>query len=168
MGGSDESLTVELGEKTSQSNEKFSTEARTPRPDLQIQPKLTFEADVHPITSGLAFHDAEAVVRNDQSIPIGFRTLSIQISESLRVNGPNDGKGNGKGVDKDDPEFFQKLTFHTITGHQLCQQFNVAPDRGLDASVAARRLQRDGKNAIAQKRPEYLWKLLGYLFGGFC
>src|SRR5882672_2952715 len=122
----DESLTLELGEKTPEVfNEKLSPKPRTSRPDLQLQPRLTFEENIHPITSGLALHDAsgsEALVRNDRSISIGFRTLSIQISDSLRVNGPNDGKHLGKGGDRNDPDFFQQLTFHTISGQQLCQQ----------------------------------------------
>ena len=120
MGGTDESLT-ELGESTSQSNEKSSKDAHA---DSQIQLRSN---NVYPVTSGLAFHDAETIVRNDQSIPIGFRTLSIHVSESLRVNRPNNNdKGSDKSADKDGSEFFQKLTFHTVTGHQIYQQFNVA------------------------------------------
>jgi sodium/potassium-transporting ATPase subunit alpha len=162
---------MELGEKAPDlSNEKLSPKPRTSRPDLQLQPRLTFEENLHPITSGLALYDAsgsDGLVRNDRAISIGFRTLSIQISDSLRVSGPNDGKHTSK-AGENDPNFFQQLTFHTITGQQLCQQLNVSSERGLDASVATRRLQRDGKNTIAQKRPQYLWKLLGYIFGGFC
>ncbi|KAF8968636.1 hypothetical protein BDZ97DRAFT_1799384 [Flammula alnicola] len=43
----------------------------------------------------------------------------------------------------------------------LQPMFGVDPER-------ARHLQRDGPNELLQKRPKYIWKFLGYLFGGFC
>ena len=98
----------------------------------------------------------------NQSIPLHFRTLSIQITESLAPGKPKSEKDDGRGG------AFDKVNFHTLPTLQLCQQFNVSPELGLDAPVAARRLQRDGKNTITQKQPKYFWQLFGYVFGGFC
>ncbi|KAG5640771.1 hypothetical protein DXG03_007248 [Asterophora parasitica] len=89
---------------------------------------------------------------------IGFRTLSIQVTESQHP---------AKGKD-DVVDFFENITFHKVDVMKLCQMFSVNSERGLDNLVAARNLQRDGKNTIAQAKPRYIWKLLGYLFGGFC
>ena len=64
-----------------------------------------------------------------QKLSFAMTSLSLlvsDISESLLVNRPNNDKGSDKSADKDGSEFFQKLTFHTVTGHQIYQQFNVA------------------------------------------
>lgn len=98
------------------------------------------------------------------SVPMHFRTLSIQVNDTIMAEKTTAKKGEKK----DDSEFFQKVTFHFDTLDAVCQQFNVSPGHGLDTAVAARRLQRDGKNALTQKRPSYLWNLFTYLFGGFC
>ncbi|KAG6816182.1 hypothetical protein H0H87_008056 [Tephrocybe sp. NHM501043] len=117
--------------------------------------KTRFE-DLRPVSQGLAYHDSGA--NQDHSIPIGFRTLSIQVTESLH---PTKGKD-------DVVNFFENLTYHTDDVERLCKLFGITPERGLDKAVAARNIQRDGKNTIAQAKPRYIWKLLGYLFGGFC
>ncbi|KAF8957883.1 hypothetical protein BDZ97DRAFT_1669215 [Flammula alnicola] len=46
--------------------------------------------------------------------------------------------------------------------------FGIDPERGLEKTIAAHHLQRDGPNELLQKQPKYIWKFLGYLFGGFC
>lgn len=102
-------------------------------------------------------------------IPIEFRTLSIHISESQNV--PDELLKDTK--DKRDKnvvnqDYFEQLDFHIISPESLCQQFNVDPENGLSASAAAARLQRDGKNTIAQRRENYLKKIFYYVFGGFC
>ncbi|RDB19722.1 Sodium/potassium-transporting ATPase subunit alpha [Hypsizygus marmoreus] len=113
-----------------------------------------------PVSSGLAFHDTSASDGQapSHSIPIGFRTLSIQVSQRQPTE-----KSKDEVVD-----FFQQLTFHTVTVEKLCQMFGVSPDYGLDKLVASRNAERDGKNTISQPRPRYIWKFLGYMFGGFC
>ncbi|KAG6819695.1 hypothetical protein H0H93_009489 [Arthromyces matolae] len=112
--------------------------------------------EFRPVTEGLAYHDTSNP-NPSRAIPIGFRTLSIQVTESKHPEG------------KDDVvNFFEQLTFHNLSVEKLCGQFNVSAERGLDEVVASRNIQRDGKNVIAQARPKYIWKLLSYLFGGFC
>ncbi|KAG6815332.1 hypothetical protein H0H93_010108, partial [Arthromyces matolae] len=112
--------------------------------------------ELRPVTDGIAYHDTSNPNPNT-AIPIGFRTLSIQVTETQQ------GKGNDDVVN-----FFEQLTFHNMSVERLCGQFNVSAEKGLDETVAARNIQRDGKNVIAQARPNYIWKLLSYLFGGFC
>ncbi|KAG6852416.1 hypothetical protein C0991_012198 [Blastosporella zonata] len=128
--------------------------------DEKLPPQKARFEDVRqglrPVSQGLAYHDASA--NQNHSIPIGFRTLSIQVTESQHP---------AKGKD-DVINFFESLTYHTDSVEKLCKLFGITPDRGLDKVVAARNIQRDGRNTIAQAKPKYIWKFLGYLFGGFC
>lgn len=112
------------------------------------------------MSPGLAYHDSStpADAAQHHSLPIGFRTLSVQVIESQH-------QGKSK---NDVANFFEQLTFHTVDIKQVCQMFGVNAEQGLDKAVAARNLQRDGKNTIAQAKPKYIWKFLGYMFGGFC
>ncbi|KAI9848019.1 MAG: hypothetical protein M1838_000665 [Thelocarpon superellum] len=101
-------------------------------------------------------------------IPLEYRSLSMQVSESHNVSqGLVEPSIHHKRPD-DDRLYFEQLTFHTVTVDQVCQQFNVSFNQGLSAEAAARRLQRDGKNTVAKRRENYLLKVLGYIFGGFC
>ncbi|KAG6826073.1 hypothetical protein H0H92_001227 [Tricholoma furcatifolium] len=94
----------------------------------------------------------------NHSIPIGFRTLSIQVTESQHP-----------GKEKNDVvNFFEQLTYHQVDVEKLVRMFATSQDRGLDNTTASRNIARDGKNVIVQRKPRYIWKLLSYLFGGFC
>jgi sodium/potassium-transporting ATPase subunit alpha len=99
-------------------------------------------------------------------IPIEFRTLSIQISESQTA--PKEVLAEEPKEKLPNQDYFESLDFHTLSQDSLCQQFNVDPRTGLSSSAAATRLARDGKNMIAQHRENYLKKLFFYVFGGFC
>ncbi|KAF8231370.1 calcium ATPase [Tricholoma matsutake] len=132
--------------------------------DLEFAEKTSNSPRAQP---GLAFDVPEnnpSLSFQNPSVPMHFRTLSIQVNDSIAVEKPK-GKKNDL---KDDSDFFQKVTFHIDPVETLCQGFNVSPKHGLEAVVAARHLQRDGRNAMTQKRPSYILKVLTYLFGGFC
>ncbi|KAG6869423.1 hypothetical protein C0995_003189, partial [Termitomyces sp. Mi166 len=113
--------------------------------------------ELRPVAPGLAYHDTSSVNPN-LSLPIAFRTLSIQVAESQHPGKPQDDVVN----------FFEQLTYQNVSVEKLCGMFGTTADHGLDNVVAARNIQRDGKNTIAKKKPKYLWKLISYLFGGFC
>ncbi|GLA30049.1 hypothetical protein AnigIFM63326_008246 [Aspergillus niger] len=100
-------------------------------------------------------------------IPIEFRTLSFQISESQAAP-EHVLKERGKEEKKPDQDYFESLDFHLLAADRLCQQFNVDASRGLSTDSASTRLQRDGKNIIAHHGENYVKKILGYIFGGFC
>ncbi|PYI03239.1 Na/K ATPase alpha 1 subunit [Aspergillus sclerotiicarbonarius CBS 121057] len=99
-------------------------------------------------------------------IPIEFRTISFQISESQAA--PEHVLKERKEDNKPNQDYFESLDFHVLSADRLCQQFNVDTNHGLSTSSAATRLQRDGKNVIAHHGENYLKKILGYIFGGFC
>jgi len=120
---------------------------------FEVQPSLTFDTS----------RTNPSVSFQNPSVPMHFRTLSIQVNDSIAVENPKENVEKKSNVD-----FWLKVTFHLDPIQKLCQSFNVSPEHGLDAAVAARRLQRDGRNTMTQKRPRYFWKLLTYLFGGFC
>jgi sodium/potassium-transporting ATPase subunit alpha len=100
-------------------------------------------------------------------VQIEYRTLSIHVSESRQVDSDNlpDIKDPKK---EDKEEYFSNLTFHELDVDQLCQQLNVSQETGLSESSAALRLQRDGRNTLPHPKPNYLKKMLMYVFGGFC
>lgn len=100
-------------------------------------------------------------------IPIEFRTLSIQISESQNAT-EEVFKARQQKEKQPNQDYFEGLDFHILGVDKLCQQFNVDSKCGLSDSAAATRPQRDGRNVIAHHRENYLKKLLKYVFGGFC
>lgn len=116
------------------------------------RPQLTFGEDVRRSGHTEAGH---------ANIPIEFRTLSIHVTESMKV--PQDDK-----KDMDDSEYFAAMDFHKLTSQEVTQRFNTSDTLGLENSAAENRLKRNGENVLAQRRSNYLFKVLGYVFGGFC
>jgi sodium/potassium-transporting ATPase subunit alpha len=106
------------------------------------------------------------VASRNPSLVIQYRTLSINSAHRREGSVLSVRSISGKVEDAED--YLEKLDFQRKEAKVLCQAFNVDPERGLEESVAAGRLQRDGKNVLSQKRPNYLWQILTYLFGGFC
>lgn len=92
----------------------------------------------------------------NQDLVISYRTLSVQISQS------------GKRSSNDDEEYLKNLDYQTKEPESLCKAFNIDPSIGLDATTVAARAKKYGPNTLQVKKPNYIWKLLGYLFGGFC
>ncbi|KAK2603599.1 hypothetical protein QQS21_004180 [Conoideocrella luteorostrata] len=99
-------------------------------------------------------------------IPIEYRTLSIQVAESRKVE--TEVSSDIKSDTKNDEEYFSNLTFHQLQVDQLCQQLNVSKDDGLSETAASNRLRRDGRNTLPKPKTNYMKKILMYLFGGFC
>jgi sodium/potassium-transporting ATPase subunit alpha len=97
-------------------------------------------------------------------IPIEFRTLSINVSESKqRSNLDVKDVPDGEKLD-----YFAKLDFHILTKDQILKNLEVAEKHGLNDSAAATNLKRDGPNRLPKFRESYFRKLFWYLFGGFC
>ncbi|CAG9975540.1 unnamed protein product [Clonostachys byssicola] len=97
---------------------------------------------------------------------IEHRTLSIHVSESKHRE--PDSSDDLKVSKKDNTDYFSGLHYHELASEQICQQLNVSPESGLSADAAGRRLARDGRNVLPQPKTNYMRKLLGYIFGGFC
>jgi sodium/potassium-transporting ATPase subunit alpha len=119
--------------------------------------------------------------RTSAHIPIGFRTLSIQVHESKRYEQPRVKRqepvskwrfwkstkkttlGNG-----DDAAFFGSLEYHTLSIDEVSQRVSVTPQIGLDSSAASTRLSRDGPNILSSRKSQLWKKILRYIFGDFC
>ncbi|KAJ3143270.1 hypothetical protein HDU90_000027 [Geranomyces variabilis] len=95
------------------------------------------------------------------SLAIQYRTISHQLTHPKEAQAEKHGN-------QDDVRYFEKLEFHKVDVGRLCQQFNTDAVKGLDDRAVKVRQERDGLNTFTQKRPSYIWKVLGYLFGGFC
>ncbi|CAL5868424.1 uncharacterized protein PFLUO_LOCUS2649 [Penicillium psychrofluorescens] len=101
-------------------------------------------------------------------IPIEFRTLSIQVTESQTIPKEVATAEEPKKEKQPNADYFESLDFHNLTSEKLLQEFNVDQRTGLSDSAAALRLQRDGRNVISHHRENYLKKIFWYVFGGFC
>ena len=152
-------------------------------PDLEValtNPRITFREDErHGRARARARRDSQSRSRSRRSIsssrsrlpnsPYGeiqieYRTLSIQVSEAKRIDEPKDIDADPKGLD----DYFSSLQFHELQVEQLCQQLNVSQRDGLSTDIAAQRMERDGPNTLPKPQTNYMRKLFGYVFGGFC
>ncbi|KFX97613.1 hypothetical protein V490_02711 [Pseudogymnoascus sp. VKM F-3557] len=110
-----------------------------------------------------------------QGIPIEFRTLSFQISDSQAIEDAKpskkfleERKKKKRTDDIEEKDYFEHLDYHIRIGDDVCRALNVNPGNGLSASEAATRLSQNGKNAFPHRRENYVKKIAFYVFGGFC
>ncbi|WPH02385.1 Hypothetical protein R9X50_00524800 [Acrodontium crateriforme] len=109
------------------------------------------------------------VQNNNNTLPIEFRTLSYQISASQPVSGDYDAKEKGSKSKQNKVESeFVRADEHTVDVDTLCQRLRVSTVQGLSHDAAAKRLVENGPNVLPSRKQNYLKKLAGYIFGGFC
>ncbi|KAG0292491.1 hypothetical protein BGZ96_004077 [Linnemannia gamsii] len=109
------------------------------------------------------------------AVPIEFRTLSMQVTETQRSNKTGDlnttkGKNKNKEDDGVEPEtdFFSTIDFHKLAIPEVSLRFNSNEILGLSQAEAQRRLSSNGPNTLDVRKPDYIKKAFGYVFGGFC
>ncbi|KAI9236919.1 MAG: cation-transporting ATPase pma1 [Podila humilis] len=106
------------------------------------------------------------------ALPIGYKTLSIHVTETQRTGAKIDAKTKGKKSSEDllnaETDYFAAIDFHKLTPAEVNLRFNSNEALGLSQVEAGRRLKSNGPNILDTRRPNYFLKLLGYLFGGFC
>lgn len=105
------------------------------------------------------------------AVPIEFRTLSIHVTETNRSgkHGAVSKKKGKKDTDlSSESDFFATVDFHRLTPAEIDLRFNSDATQGLTSNEAKRRLQSHGPNTLQMRKPNYVKKILGYLFGGFC
>ncbi|KAF9935343.1 hypothetical protein FBU30_003133 [Linnemannia zychae] len=104
------------------------------------------------------------------AMPIEFRTLSIHVTETHRSNKTGE-KGKSKSKDEgisSETDFFATVDFHKLSTTEISLRFNSNEALGLEQTEAERRLRTNGLNVLISRRPNYIKKILGYVFGGFC
>lgn len=77
-------------------------------------------------------------------------------------------KQNKNAPEVDDSEYFNNLNYHRLTTEQIIKLLDTSYEIGLDTITAAKRLQQYGPNVLLQHSSNYVWKILGYVFGQFC
>ncbi|KAF9898381.1 hypothetical protein BX616_004104 [Lobosporangium transversale] len=112
------------------------------------------------------------------AVPIEFRTLSIHVTETQRSNKTGEftafeskkNKSKGKGDENlgVETDFFAAVDFHKLSTAEIALRFNLNEALGLEQSEAERRLRVNGPNTLDTRKPNYIKKVLGYIFGGFC
>ncbi|KIW29525.1 uncharacterized protein PV07_05338 [Cladophialophora immunda] len=100
-------------------------------------------------------------------IPITYRTLSFQASES-RALSENGGDNTAKDKLRTPGDDLACADEHRVDVETLSQRLRVSPTVGLSSDAAAKRLQQHGYNVLPQRRQNYAKTLAGYVFGGFC
>ncbi|KAH8819371.1 putative Na/K ATPase alpha 1 subunit [Xylogone sp. PMI_703] len=117
---------------------------------------------------------SRARTQSISGLPIGFRTLSFEVSESQGIQDVKDkrtkeSKRKKKGdKEHENQDYFANIKFHLLDPSQLCLELNVISEKGLGIDEAASRLARDGKNSFQHRRQNYAKKIFFYVFGGFC
>lgn len=108
------------------------------------------------------------------AVPIEFRTLSVHVTETQRSGKDGIFKKDAKGKKKkeddltSETDYFATVDFHKLTAAELALRFNSNEALGLPQNEAQRRLQANGPNSLNVRKPNYIKKVLGYVFGGFC
>ncbi|KAF9301639.1 hypothetical protein BGZ74_006466 [Mortierella antarctica] len=108
------------------------------------------------------------------AVPIEFRTLSVHVTETQRSGKDGVFKKDAKGKKKkeddlaSETDYFATVDFHKLTAAELALRFNSNEALGLPQNEAQRRLQANGPNSLNARKPNYIKKVLGYVFGGFC
>ncbi|KZV66047.1 sodium-potassium ATPase [Peniophora sp. CONT] len=121
----------------------------------------------HPARSGVGLPrtlSRASSIAASSRIPVEFRTLSLQVHtrEDLHVDASSKDKDKGEAV-KD----LASLDWHKVSMEEALQRLAVSPNVGLDAAQVTRRVGAYGKNAITPPKSNVLWKVLGWVFGGF-
>ncbi|TNY23070.1 hypothetical protein DMC30DRAFT_444722 [Rhodotorula diobovata] len=96
-------------------------------------------------------------------IPVDYRTLSIQVTESLAPAKATSAVDK-KSKDLDD---LASLDWHNLSPDKVAQRLGVATRAGLDNEMVARRLASDGKNVITPTKINWLRKIASYSLSGF-
>ncbi|KAI8351050.1 putative K, P-type ATPase [Mortierella sp. GBAus27b] len=111
------------------------------------------------------------------AVPIEYRTLSMHVTETQRSNKTGEfnaaktagGKGKAKNDDYTvETDFFATINYHKLTPAEIDLRFNSNETLGLEQAEADRRLHANGPNTLDTRKPNYIKKLFGYVFGGFC
>lgn len=110
---------------------------------------------------------SERINQANYGIPITYRTLSFQTSESQARNeqGPNESEETRFKAAGDE---WTEADEHQVSVQVLLQRLGVSPASGLSSNAAAQRLQTHGYNVLPRRRKNYAKTLAGYVFGGFC
>ncbi|GAM25691.1 hypothetical protein SAMD00019534_088660 [Acytostelium subglobosum LB1] len=67
-----------------------------------------------------------------------------------------------------DSSFFASLDYHLLGEDELTRRLNTNATHGLATPECAIRFKANGANVFDHHRPNYVKKLLFYVFGGFC
>lgn len=106
------------------------------------------------------------------TLPIGFRTLSFEVSASKDLsksdNYDDDEKHTAKAGTNKLAVDFSKVDEHIVPIEVLLNRLSVTSSQGLSTFAANQLLQEHGHNVLPSKKPKYFKKLFNYVFGGFC
>ncbi|KAK5627857.1 hypothetical protein RRF57_003572 [Xylaria bambusicola] len=142
--------------------------------DLKVKPALRWE-DVEAGSRGdrglprrnssLSIHSVRTRREVDPAIalPIQYRTLSYQISESKQVHDPKERVNAKDAATKE----FSALEWHTVSTAEALRRLNTSVTEGLSDDQTIRRTKEYGRNAPSPPKSHMLQTWFGYFFKGF-
>ncbi|RDW59706.1 putative calcium-transporting ATPase [Coleophoma cylindrospora] len=107
-------------------------------------------------------HSRRGSIDPSSALPIQYRTVSFQISESKDVNAAEIQKAKNSAAKE-----LADLDWHKITPNEIYTRLSTSPQRGLSAEQAKRRLAEHGKNAPSPPPTHRFQQIFGYFFKGF-
>ncbi|TDL17671.1 sodium-potassium ATPase [Rickenella mellea] len=138
---------------------------------VAIEPTVTIHEDPRIKRTGTALNrqlhrtlSRRETIEPAVRYPAEFHTLSIHVETKASSGHSHSGVAEKrKGAVKE----LANLDWHKISGDEALQRLSVSPKTGLDSAQAQRRLVANGKNAITAAPNRFIWKILGWIFGGF-
>ncbi|KAI2640056.1 hypothetical protein GGS21DRAFT_394698 [Xylaria nigripes] len=115
------------------------------------------------IATSVKSHRQSRQIDPNVALPVQYRTLSYQISESKNVQ---DVKVREKAKDSAAKDF-SELEWHTITVDEAIRRLTTSTAQGLSLDQVTRRVEEYGRNAPSPPETHIIRTWLGYLFKGF-
>ncbi|ORY79406.1 hypothetical protein BCR37DRAFT_388434 [Protomyces lactucae-debilis] len=100
----------------------------------------------------------------ETTLPIGFRTLSINVADTQERQKPLEGdkKKSSQAVAE-----LSSLTYHTQSVDDLARMLNTSMTQGLTSTMAKDKLARDGLNRPTPVSNRLFQRIVMYFLGGF-
>ncbi|KAI1432686.1 hypothetical protein GGR50DRAFT_696805 [Xylaria sp. CBS 124048] len=111
---------------------------------------------VHSVVSRRSIDPAAA-------LPVQYRTLSYQISESKQVDDVKERQRAKEAAAKD----FSSVEWHTISTDEAVRRLTSSVTQGLSTEQINRRIKEYGRNAPTPPSSRMIQTIFGYLFKGF-
>ncbi|KAI1821491.1 hypothetical protein F4861DRAFT_541901 [Xylaria intraflava] len=114
---------------------------------------------VHSVASRRASREIDPAA----ALPVQYRTLSYQISESKAVEDLKERERTKDAAAKD----LTELVWHTISVDEALRRLTTSSKDGLSNDQVTRRMKEYGRNAPSPPKSRMFQTVMGYLFKGF-
>ncbi|KAL3425042.1 Na,H/K antiporter P-type ATPase [Phlyctema vagabunda] len=146
-------------------NEEKHGNARIQWHDADVEAGIRPRTQLHRSNSNISInshHSRREIIDPSSALPIQYRTVSFQISESKDKNVVEIQKAK-----TDAAKELADLDWHTATPEEIYTRLSTSLVRGLSSEQVKRRLTQYGKNMPSPPPNHYFQQIFGYFFKGF-